>query len=118
MRPLRDHSGSVCAWLDGEIIRDLNGAAVAFMRNENIISYRGDHLGRMKTGYIRDHSGNAVAWLEGAQGGPLLPVAGVAPVRPVRQIAPIAPIPPIPPVPPIPSLGWSPGGWDQFCAGS
>jgi len=117
MLPIRDRSGSVCGWLNDDRVHDLEGRTVAFIRNEQVVSSSGRHLGRLVSGFIRDEYGDAVAWLEGARGGPLLPIAGIRPVTPISDVRPISPITPIPPVKPIASLDWSRAPWASFVAG-
>lgn len=116
MRPVRDRTGRVCAWLTGDRILDLHGRTLAFIMNGQVVSRRGRHLGVLASGFIRDKRGESVAWLEGAQGGPLLPLAGLAPIPPIPDIPPVPPVVPLPPVAPVAALSWSNTTWDKFVA--
>lgn len=60
-------------WLSEDVIYDSTGEARAFIDDEKVCSYEGQHLGSFHDGYLRDLPGDAVGFLEEAKGGPSLP---------------------------------------------
>jgi|KBSSwiStaDraftv2_1062776.scaffolds.fasta_scaffold440785_1 hypothetical protein len=117
MNPIHDSAGSVIAWIHEDVVYNLGGAPVAFVRNGSVIGFGGAHLGRFDQGHFRDHAGGVVAFTEGAIGGPLKPVRAVTPVWPVRGVVPVRPVAPVAPVRPVDSLGWSSSRWTDFLMG-
>jgi hypothetical protein len=112
--PIHDRSGQVCAWLDGQVIRDLRGRVTAFVSGSQVVGMHRQHVGSFQDGNIRDRRGAVVGWVEGATGGPIKPIPSVPPVPPIGSVPPIPPIPPIAPIPPIGSPSWSAMTWQQF----
>ncbi|MFQ6078907.1 MAG: 4-fold beta flower protein [Thermodesulfobacteriota bacterium] len=116
MEPIYDSAGAIVAWKRGDDIHDLHGRAMAFLSNNNVVSYSGRHLGVLDKGFFRDHHGDVVAFMRGATGGPVLPVPSVPPIAPVPAVAPARPEPPVPPSSAVPSVRWSSFSWGQFIA--
>jgi len=114
MEPIFNSRGQVVGWLKGDLVLDRNNRYRALVRNGNVFSFRGAHLGTFDSGFFRDKSGHCVSFLKGAQGGPITPITQISPIPPIPPVAPIAPIPPIPPIPPIGSLSWSYQDWEGF----
>ena len=72
-----NYSGKHCGWIEGYIVRDLNGHTVAFSK------------------YSHDHPS------------PIFPIPQIPPIPAIPQIPPIPAIPQIPYIKPIKSFGWS-----------
>jgi len=117
MEPVFDPNGDVVAWLNNDVIHDLNGAAVVFLSDHNVLGYGCAHLGFLDRGLFRDHAGDVVAYVRGAHGGPLLPVPHVPPIPPVPHVPPVPPVAPVPPIPSVASLDWSSLDWHAFISG-
>lgn len=118
MEPVFDPNGEVVAWLNRDVIHGLNGVALVFINNHNVVSYSGLHLGFLDRGLLRDHAGDVVAFVRGAHGGPILPVPHVPPVPPVPHVPPVPPVAPVPPVRSVASLDWSQLDWHSFVCGT
>ncbi|WP_420715640.1 4-fold beta flower protein [Streptomyces sp. SBT349] len=114
MRPIFNRSGHVCAWLRDDSVFCHNGAAIAFLHQTDVISYRGNYLGSFSRGYFRDRRGAPVAWMEHATGGPVLLIPAPLPDPPVPDIIPERPSLPVSPVRSVDSLLWSRLTWDNF----
>jgi len=114
MQPIFDSEGATVAWLNGDVIHELDGRAAAFVRNRAVYNYAGGQRGWFDSGFLRDRDGDAVAFMDGCRGGPLPPLHEVPPIPPITAIPPIPPIPAIPSIPPLPTLSWSELSWEQF----
>ena len=114
MEPIYGRNGETVAWLDNDVIRDTYGHPSAFLRNDNIVSYGGEHLGRFGSGLVRDRYGAVVAFTIKASGGPTLPVPRVTPVPPVLAVERVRPVAPVAPVAPLATLIWSSLDWQAF----
>lgn len=117
MEPIFDRSGQTVGWFSGDVVRDVQGHAVAFVRGESVYSYQGRHLGELSNGFFRDRAGHAVAFLAKHAFGPLTPLPGLPPLPPLPSIAPLPPLPGLAPIAPMPTLTWSPLSWDHFIYG-
>jgi hypothetical protein len=114
VEPIFDAYGVVVAWFSRDVLYDLHGYAVAFIRYKAVYGYDGVQVGFFSDGLFREGYGNVVAFMRNAQGGPLRPIPRIPPIPPIPQIPPIPPIPDIPVIPPIPTLNWSQMNWEQF----
>lgn len=112
--PIFDTSGKVVGWLDGEVVRSIDGTHVAFVNNADVFDYYSQHLGRFGDGFFRDRQGNAVAFVEGATGPPIVPQTEIPPPAPVFAIAPLGSMPPFPPFAPFETNYWSALTWAEF----
>lgn len=102
-------SGKPTAWLsdrDDETIYLFNGKAVAYLYNDSVYSFRGDHLGFYLNGWIYDNNGYCVFFTKDSLGGPVKPVKGVCPVKGVMSIKPVKSARRVPPVKPVKRLSW------------
>jgi len=95
MQPIFDSEGATVAWLNGDVIHELDGRAAAFVRNRAVYNYAGGQRGWFDSGFLRDRDGDAVAFMDGCRGGPLPPLHEVPPIPPITAIPPIPPIPAI-----------------------
>jgi hypothetical protein len=114
MEGIFDIDGRTVAWLQEDIVRDLDGYAVAFIRGSAVYSYSSVQLGFFVDGYFRDEEGNAVALICSAHGKPLLPVFKPSPIQPDLHEPPLHPGPDVPATPPTPTTFWSDLEWDDF----
>lgn len=112
--PIFDSGGKAVAWLNEDLIHDLDGIVVAFVLKTSVYGCAGRHLGFFASGFFRDLRGSAVAFVQGARGGPLLPHLRLSSGPPRFEPPPIRPIPQIPSIPAMPSLTWSELAWDDF----
>jgi hypothetical protein len=114
MEGIFDIDGRTVAWLHDDLVRDLDGYAVAFIRGSAVYSYSSVQLGFFINGYFQDEEGNAVALIRGAHGKPLLPVIQPSPIQPDLHEPPLHPVPDVPAIPPISTTFWSDLDWDDF----
>lgn len=68
MEPLYDQNGRVHAWLQEDTARVINlrGQHVAFLRDDNVYDWSGNHLGWWVDGHMRDHRGSVVVFTRDA----------------------------------------------------
>jgi len=118
MEPIHDQRGETVGWLKKDIVYDIDGSPVAFIRKKEVINFHGMHLGRFVNGFFRDEGGQVVTFIKGATGGPILPIPSITPIPPIPGITPIRPISPIPPIAPINSLSWSSKSWNAYLEGN
>ena len=83
-----------------------NGKAVAYLYNDSVYSFRGEHLGFYLNGWIYDNNGYCVFFTKDSLGGPVKPVKGVCPVKGVMSIKPVKSARRVPPVKPVKRLSW------------
>lgn len=114
MIPIFDPKGSTVGWMKDDLLFAADGAAAAFLKEENIINFAGLHCGFLISSFFRDHGGNIVAFLREAQGGPRLPVIKIPPPAPIPGFFPFKPVPPIAPLRPMLTLNWSDLSWENF----
>ncbi|WP_376700301.1 4-fold beta flower protein [Bradyrhizobium archetypum] len=110
-----DRSGRATAYLaDDEHIYDWDGTPSAFIRNGNVYSYSGEHVGWLVNGWITGADGQPLLFSQEAMGGPVKPVRQVAPVRGVRSVRPVKGVAQVAPVRPVFGLGWSSNRWGSW----
>jgi hypothetical protein len=114
MEGIFDIDGRTVAWLHDDLIRDLDGYAVAFIRGSAVYNYNGVQFGFFIDGYFREEEGNTVAVIPTANGKPLPPVFRPSPIQPDLHQPPLHPIPDAPAIPPISTTFWSDLEWDDF----
>jgi hypothetical protein len=114
MEGIFDIDGRTVAWLHDDLVRDLDGYAVAFIRGSAIYNYNGVQLGFFVNGYFQDEEGNTVAAIRGAHGKPLVPEIKPSPIQPDLHEPPLDPVPDVPATPPISTTFWSDLEWDDF----
>jgi hypothetical protein len=114
MEPIFSPQAQVVAWFKSDAIYDESGHPRAIVRDRNIYTLKGTHLGRMEHGYIRDHRGDAVAFLRGATGSPIVPTPRVIPTAPMTWPLRSAVTPRVTPYAPSPSTRWSTKDWEVF----
>jgi hypothetical protein len=115
MQPIFDSEGLTVAWLnDNNVIHDLDGDAIAFVRGNIVHDCGGAQLGWLVNGYFRDGDGDALAFMQGCVGGPLPPPPELAPLPPLPVLPPLPPLPALAGLQPLFSLDWSGLTWDQF----
>ena len=110
MEALYDQRGRVHAWLDfdRDNILDLRGKHLAFIADDSVYNWRGQHIGWWIDGCVRDPS-NAAAYFIADAGsiGVVKPVKAVRPVQPVKAVPPVRPVKQVKPVKPVKKLTWS-----------
>jgi len=114
MQPIYGRNGQAVGWINDDVIYDRNNRYRAFVRNGDVFTYQGRHLGVLDRGFFRNRRGDVVTFMNGAQGGPIPPIPAIPPIPPVP---PVPPIPPIPPIAPIGSFSWSQSDWEGFLNG-
>jgi hypothetical protein len=114
MEGIFDIDGLTVAWLDDDLVRDLDGYAVAFIRSSAVYDYNGVQFGFFDNGFFRDDDGNAVAFIRAAHGKPLLPEIKLLPIQPDPHEPPLHPVPDAPAILPESTPFWSDLDWDLF----
>lgn len=110
-----DSSGSPVAYCeDREHIFLFSGEPVAFLDNNAVYSFSGEHLGWFEDGWIRDKSGHCVFFTSDATGGPVKPAKHVKPVKGVKHVKPVKGVKHVKSVKAVKSLSWSPLSGEQF----
>ena len=114
MRPIFDEHGKTVSWLSKDVIYDLGGEEIAFIKDKAVFTYDGKYVGIFENGFFRDKSGHAVAFLTGAYGGPKLPTPEIPPVPPVPAKHPVPSSPPAMSEDPTVKSKWSRIDWIEF----
>ena len=114
MRPIFDKDGKTVSWLSKDVIYDLRGETIAFIKDKEVFNYVGKYIGIFENGFFRDKSGHAVAFLTGAYGGPSLPSPEIPPVPPVPATHPIPSSPPAMSEDATVKSMWSRIQWNEF----
>lgn len=111
LEPLHGRSGEVYAWLDrdnGRIIA-LRGAPAAFIFEDSLYNWRGQHIGWWADDHIRDHAGRVALFLRRAKNlGPILPRIAAAPKPPIVGVVPTKPARAPKPDRAEPNASWAP----------
>jgi len=111
LEPLHGRSGEVYAWLDRDNNRiiGLTGYPLAFIVEDSLYNWRGQHLGWWIEDHIRDQAGRVALFLRRAKAlGPVLPRIAAAPRPPIVGIIPAKPARAPKPVKPEPLAAWAP----------
>ncbi len=100
LEPLHGRSGEVLAWLDrgaGRIIGP-RGAPMAFISEDSIYNWRGQHVAWWEDDHIRDHAGRVALFLRKAKdlgpppprmtAAPRPPIVGAIPSKPAKAAKP------------------------------
>lgn len=110
-----DRNGRPVAYSnDGKHIFSFSGMPLAYIDQNSVYSYQGQHLGWFDDGWIRDNQGGCVLYTAFASGGPTRPMMQIKPVKGVRDIMPVRGVQSIRPIKPIKSISWSSVGAIQF----
>lgn len=94
MEALYDGSGAVYAWLhETGKIYSLDGENLAFVDNDSVYDWSGNHIGWWQNGHIRDHRGAVALYTADAQGlGVMRSLRQLRPLQPLRQLSPLKPM--------------------------
>lgn len=108
MHQIYDSGGSVHAWLDEDVVRNLGGSVVALvMDGDRIVDTSGRNAGWFEDGWLEDVDGHALGFLSDAGPGPAMPMKGLTPLRPLRGLRPLRPVRPVKPIEPVRSRSWA-----------
>jgi len=114
MVPIYNSTGRTVGWIKDDNIIDRSNLCRAFIDGENVISYKGKYLGKMKNKYFWDKAGHAVAFLDKAMKGPKIPQTEISPLATLPPIPNKPQIPFIPLINPINVSKWSIISFDRF----
>ncbi len=133
MKAIYNKNGATVGWLEietkiiynvfGEALAFLNGDAAENAGKENVITYKGKHIGLLDKGFFRDYSGGVAAFIKDAEHlravGPVLPDTEDPTVPPTLSAVPTPPAPPVSlvPIPVVPGIclqNWSRLDWKAF----
>lgn len=117
MKPIFSRQGQVVAWINGNVIYDMNSRYRAFIANDALYTHNAKYIGRYNKGFFRDKFGNAVAFISGAKDGPMTPLTALPPLPPLPPLAPLPPLPPLAPMAPMATLSWYQANWDDYISG-
>lgn len=111
-----DRYGHPVAYTEDEThIYLFTGKPVAYIAQDAVYSFGGNHLGWCNDGWIRDLNGECVFFSEHASGsGPVKPVKSICPVKSVKQVKTVKGVREIKHMRAINSLSWSPLSGEQF----
>ena len=115
MEPIRNKTGAVVAWLDGDSIRSLDGDYLAFIHKEHVVAYAsGTVVGSFQRGVICDAESQAIGTLANTD---LVPtVEQPRPQQPSTRKEPNRPEMRASASPPY-SAEWSRRGWAPWQTG-
>lgn len=104
-----DRHGYPIAYMeDGEHIFLFDGSPVAYVYDNAVYTFRGEHIGWFENGWVRDLSGRCAFFTEEATGsGPAKPVKRVKPVKSVKRVKPVKSVKQVRRVRSVNSLSWS-----------
>lgn len=102
-------SGVAVAYLynDGVDIYLFDGTPVAYLHEDAVYDFDGNHLGWFDKGWIRDIQGDCVFFTKDATGGPLKPWTQLAPLKGLRQLKSLKSLRNMPTMRAPDSLSWS-----------
>jgi hypothetical protein len=89
-------------------------AQLAWLSDDSVYSYSGEHLGWYVDGWVIDHTGCHVFFTDNSKGGPLRPIRQVLPIRGIRGVRPVRGVRQIKPLRPIRTLSWSELSSEEF----
>lgn len=92
---------------DGEHIYTFSGRPVAYLNEDAVYSFSGQHIGWFEDGWLRDIKGKCVFFTNTASGGPVKPVKHVKPIKGVKHVKPVKGVKNIKSVKAVKSLSWS-----------
>jgi hypothetical protein len=103
-----DSEGEPVAYSDdGVHIFLFSGEPVAYLVNESVYSFSGNHLGFFSNGWIRDHDGDAVFFSENSIGGLMKPLKKLKPLKSLKELIPLKGLRELRPLKPLDSFLWS-----------
>lgn len=110
MDALYNRRGQVAAWLDrvaGEIV-DLTGQHLAFVDDDSVYDYSGNHIGWWQNDHVRDSRGAVGFFTRHANSmGIYRPFLGFEPFQPYKAYSPYRPYKRFKPFRPFDMNGWS-----------
>lgn len=110
-----DSNGNPIAYAneEGQIFL-FDGRTIAYVQEESVYSYSGNHSGWFEDGWLIDHDGNHVLFSENSQGGPNTPMTKMPPMPAMPQMPPMPEMPEMPSMPPTRNLNWSSQSPQEF----
>lgn len=99
---------------DGQHLYLFSGKPVAYLSNDAVYSFSGEHLGWFEDGWIRDTERKCVFFTSQARSGPAKPIKRMKPIKHVKQMKPIKGVKQVRCVKGIKSRLWSDLSGEQF----
>jgi hypothetical protein len=110
-----NEQGEPIAYTENRIhIYLFNGECAAYIDEQSIYSFSGDHLGWFEDGWVRDHQGCAVFFTQEAKGGPRKPIKSVKPMKGMKLMKPMKGIKHMKPMKSTKSSSWSSLSGENF----
>ncbi len=99
---------------DGRHVYEFNGLALAYLEDDSVYAFDGQHLGWWERGWVRDHKGACVFFTDAASGGPPTPARQARPAKGYKNAPPAPAFRHLKPAPIVNSLAWSSRSGLQF----
>ena len=110
-----DVNGNPIAYSDdGRHVYAFSGIPLAYIEDDSVYTFDGQHLGWWDRSWVRDHQGSWVFFTDSAIGGPSKPALHARPAKALKIIPPMRAPKQTKPVPVLKSMGWSSRSGVQF----